>query len=381
MVTAENWHEPQNTARYDNTAFYRDGERIAYPASRYKTDVITDFAVEFIRGRDEDRPFFLYMAHYAPHWPLHAKEEDIARYRELYRQLGWDEARRARLKRLIELGILPMGTQLSPRDSRAAAWSEAMHKDWEAERMATYAAKVDSLDQSVGRVLTALKESGEDKNTLVFFLSDNGASDTAVGQLDKPGRTWRSDGTPTRVGNQPDIQPGPAENFVTAGPAWSNVSNTPFRQHKNTNYEGGIASPLVAWWPGVITAAGSINGELSHITDVTATCLDVAGAPYPTRFDDRRVTPLAGRSLLSVLKGGQREGHPMLVWATSGSRAVRVGSWKLVSLPGKPWELYDLSRDRTELKDLAEEQRQRVKEMAGLFDQWHANPAGQPAGQ
>ena len=401
MVTAENWHEPQNIARYvdrffgstghqgpgnyffgvNNTAFYRDGQEIEYPAGRYKTDAITDFAVDFIRQRDENRPFFLYMAHYAPHWPLHAKEEDIARYRELYRQLGWDEARRARLKRLIELGILPEATQLAPRDSRAVAWSEAMHKDWEAERMATYAAQVDSLDQSVGRVLAALKESAADKNTLVLFLSDNGAADTAVGQLDKPGRTWRSDGTPTRVGNQPGIRPGPGENFVTAGPAWSNVSNTPFRQHKNTNYEGGIASPLVAWWPGVITAAGSIQGELSHITDVTATCLDVGGAAYPARFGDRRVTPLAGRSLLSVLKGGQREGHPLLAWATSGSRAVRVGSWKLVSLPGKPWELYDLSRDRTELNNLAQEQPERVDEMAKLFDRWHANRPGQPAGQ
>lgn len=390
MVTAENWHEPKNIGRYvdrffgstghqgpgnyfydvRDTAFYCDGERIEYPPGRYKTDLITDFAVDFIRGRDNDRPFFLYMAHYAPHWPLHAKEEDIATYRQLYRQLGWDEARRERLKRATDSGILPPGTQLAPRDARAMAWTEAPYKEWEAERMATFAGQVDSLDQSVGRVLAALKQSGADKNTLVLFLSDNGASDAAVGQVDKPGRTWRSDGTLTRVGNQPDIQPGPAANFVTAGPAWSCVSNTPFRQHKNTNYEGGIASPLVAWWPGVITAAGSINRELAHITDVTATCLDVGGAPYPTQFGDRRVTPLAGRSLLSVLKGGQREGHPMLAWSTSGSRAVRVGSWKLVSLPGKPWELYDLSRDRTERNNLANEQPQRVEEMSRLFDQW-----------
>jgi arylsulfatase len=209
-----------------------------------------------------------------------------------------------------------------------------------------------------------------------LFLSDNGAADTAVGQLDKPGRTWRSDSTPTRVGNRPDIQPGPGENFVTAGPAWAAVSNTPFRQHKNTNYEGGIASPLVAWWPTVITAAGSISGELSHITDVTATCLEVGGAAYPTRFHDRRVTPLAGRSLWSVLKGGQRAGHPMLAWSTSGSRAVRVGPWKLVSLPGKRWELYDLSRDRTELSNLANQQPQRIEEMSKLFDQWHVQPSG-----
>ena len=394
MVTAESWHEPENIARYvdrffgstghqgpgnyfkdvHNTQLYRDGEPIAFPEGGYKTDLITDFAAEFIRGRDKAKPFFLYMAHYAPHWPLHAKPEDIEKYRDVYRQLGWDAARQARWQRLIENKILPGEVQLSPRDSRSVPWDEAEHRDWEAERMATYAAQIDSLDQSVGRVLAALHESGADKNTLVFFLSDNGASDVAVrNQLDKPGRTWRKDGTPTTVGNSPDVQPGPADNFVTAGPAWSNVSNTPFRQHKNTNHEGGIASPLVAWWPGVIAAPGSVTGELSHITDITATCLDVAGVNYPEKFGNRRVTPLAGKSLLPVLRGGKREGHPMLGWATSGSRAARVGSWKLVALPGKPWELYDLSTDRTELNDLAGEQPERVTEMAKLFQDWHAN--------
>jgi arylsulfatase len=354
-----------------HTAFYRDGKPIAYPDGAYKTDLIGDFAADFIRGRDPSKPFFLYMAHYAPHWPLHARPEDIARYRDLYRRLGWDAARRARWQRIVEQGILPEGVQLAPRDPRAVAWTDAPHQDWEAERMATYAAQIDSLDQSVGRVLAALRDRGADSNTLIFFLSDNGASDTAVRTLDRPGQTWRRDGTPTRVGNTPDIQPGPADHFVTAGPAWSNVANTPFRQHKNTNYEGGIASPLVAWWPDVITARGSISTELSHITDIMATCLEAAGVEYPEQFNGRRVTPLAGRSLLPLLKGGRRQGHPMLAWATSGSRAVRVGSWKLVSLPGRPWELYDLSADRTELHNLAAEHPQRVAEMARQFEEWY----------
>jgi arylsulfatase len=392
MVTADNWHEPAKIARYvdrfwgstghqgpgnyfynvGNTAFFRDGEKITYPAGEYKTDLLTDFAAQFIRDRDHSRPFFLYMAHYAPHWPLHAKEEDIAKYRALYRQLGWDEARHERHQRLIDLGMFASDVKLAPRDARAAPWRKAEHRDWEAERMATYAAQIDALDQSVGRMLAALRDSGTADNTLIFFLSDNGASDMAVGQLDKPGRTWRSDGTPTRVGNRHDIQPGPGENFVTAGPAWSNVSNAPFRQHKNCNHEGGIASPLVAWWPGVIKATGSISAELSHITDVTATCLDVAGVAYPSEFDNRRISPLAGRSLLPVLKGNQREGHPMLAWATSDSRAIRIGDWKLVSLPGKPWELYDLSRDRTELNNLASHHPERVNEMAKRFEEWRA---------
>jgi arylsulfatase A-like enzyme len=393
MVTAENWHDPASIHKFvdrflgstghagpgnyfkavRNTQFFRDGQPFTLPAeSSYKTDLITDFATQFItEAAGKDKPFFLYFAHYAPHWPLHAKPADIAKYRGHYRQLGWDEVRAQRHQRLVEEGLLPASAKLSPRDARATPWAGAKDKDWEAERMATYAAQVDSLDQSVGRVMETLRRTGADRNTLVMFLSDNGASDTPmVGALDKPGQTWRTDGTPTRVGSKPDIQPGPADNFVTAGPAWANVSNTPFRQHKNTNHEGGIASPLIIWWPGVVTRTNSITAELSHITDITATCLDVAGVAYPAQFAGRTVQPLAGRSLLPVLKGGQREGHASLCWATSGARAVRIGSMKLVSLKSGPWELYDLATDRTELNDLASQQPQRVQTMAKVFEEW-----------
>lgn len=385
MLTAEDWHEPQNLSHHvdryfgttghngpgnyfantRNTAFYRDGKPYSIPDGGYKTDLITDFTIEFLQQRDQTKPFLLYMAHYAPHWPLHAKEADIAKYRKLYRDLGWDAAREQRLKRLVENGILPDDTKLSPREARAAAWSEAKFLDWEAERMAVFAAQIDSLDQSVGRVMEAVRGT----NTLVFFLSDNGASDKAVGQLDKPNQTWRADGKRTRVGNKPDIMPGPGDTFVTAGPAWANVSNSPFRLHKQSNHEGGISSPLIAWWPGVVPA-GKISAEVSHITDITATVFDVAGQAYPSAFDNRVVTPIAGKSLLPVLKGGARDGHEFLCWATSGSKAVRMGDWKLVALPGKPWELYDLKTDRTELQDLARQHPERVATMAKVFEAW-----------
>lgn len=391
MVTAENWHEPKNIGKYvdryfgttghqgpgnyfvntRNTAFYRDGKDYTIPEGGYKTDLITDFTVEFLEQRDKAKPFLLYMSHYAPHWPLHAKEADIAKYRELYRKLGWDAAREKRLQRLIEKGLLPAGTELTPRDARAAAWSEAKFLDWEAERMAVFAAQIDCLDQSVGRVMDTLRSTGADKNTLIFFFSDNGASDKAVGALDKPNQTWRADGKKTRVGNQPDIRPGPGDTFVTAGPAWSNLANAPFREHKQTNHEGGIASPLIAWWPGVIEA-GKITAELSHVTDITATALDVAGQAYPKSFAGRTVTPLAGKSLLPVLKGGTREGHAALGWATSGSKALRIGDWKLVAPQDGPWELYNLATDRTELHDLASEQPERVAAMAKTFTAWRA---------
>jgi arylsulfatase len=394
MITAETWHDPANLSKYvdrylgstghsgpgnyfkdvRNSQFYRDGDEFRLPETNsYKTDVITDFAVDFIAGAAKGAsPFFLYVAHYAPHWPLHARETDIAKYRELYRQLGWDEARVRRHRRLMDQGLIPPGTKLPPRDGRAAAWSDSKFKDWEAERMAVFAAQVDSLDQSVGRLMEALRRAGADRNTLVLFLSDNGASDQPMNTpLDKPGQTWRVDGTPTRVGNKPDIRPGPAENFVTAGPAWANLSNTPFRGHKNGNYEGGIASPLIAWWPGVIPSKGAITRELAHITDVTATCLDVAGVAYPAEFNGRSVQPLAGCSLAPVFRGDTRKAHPQVFWATSGSRAMREGKWKLVAAPNGAWELYDLDSDRTELNNLAAREPAQVKRMAEAFARWH----------
>jgi arylsulfatase len=161
-----------------------------------------------------------------------------------------------------------------------------------------------------------------------------------------------------------------ADNFVTGGPPWANVSNTPFRQHKQTNHEGGIAAPLIAWWPGVIKQAGAVTPELGHITDIMATCLDVAGVAYPAQFNGREVMPLAGKSLLPVLKGGRRDGHKSLCWATSGCRAIRKDQWKLVAARGGLWELYDFTADRTETRDLAGTHPDVVKDLAAQWQQW-----------
>ncbi len=392
MVTADNWHDPAMIQRHVDrfcgstghkgpgnyfkdvrySEFYRDGRPFKLPPEgTYKTDLITDFAVDFIaEAAAKKEPFFLYVSHYSPHWPLHAKPEDIEKYRKLYRELGWDEARARRHERLLELGLVKAGTRLSPRDPRARAWEDAPHKQWEADRMAAFAGQVDSLDQSVGRVMDALRKAKADDNTLVVFLSDNGASDQAVGKLDKPGDTWRTDGTPTRVGNDPSIPPGGPDTFVTAGPAWSNLSNAPFRKHKQSNHEGGIATPCIAWWPAVIEQGGAITHEPGHITDITATCIDLAGVIYPKEFRGRHVLPLAGRSLVPDFKGERTSGPRTLGWATSGRRAVRIGAWKLVSDKGRPWELYNLDEDRTELNDLAGKDPERVDTMAAAFDEW-----------
>ena len=396
MTTADVWHEPTNIARYvdhflgstghDGPAHYfnavrtnqyfKDGQPFSLHEGEYNTDFITDFATEFIaNAAGKDQPFLLYVAEYAPHWPLHAKPADMAKYREHYRKTGWDAARQSRYERLIASGLISKSTALSPRDDRVPAWSQAMHQDWEADRMAAFAGQVDSLDQSVGRILAALKKARVDEKTLVIFLSDNGASDRPMNtQLDQPGRTWRLDGTPTSIGNIPANAPGSPDTFVTAGPAWANLSNTPFREHKQTNFEGGISTPCIALWPEVIQQGGKTSNELAHIVDVTATCLEVAGVTYPSEFKDRTINPLSGISLVPVFQGKERQGHKSLCWATSGCRAAREGDWKLVAGKDAPWELYDLSVDRTELHNVAAMYPERVHHLEEIFHQWEKLP-------
>ena len=393
MVTSENWHDPEAIGRHvdrffgstghkgpgnyfkdvRNTEFYLEGKPYSIPEGGYKTDLISDYAVRFLHERPKDRPFLLYLSHYAPHWPLHAKPEDIAKYRELYRRLGWDRGREERLARLVAKGLIPSGTVLAERDPRAQPWEAAEFPEWEAERMAVYAAQIDCLDQGVGRVMKALEETGAGKNTLVLFLSDNGSADTAVGNLDRDGQTWRSDGTPTRAGNRPENVPGPADTFVTAGPAWSMLANAPLRNHKRSAFEGGIASPLIAWWPQGIRNRGGVSDELTHLTDLPATLLDLAGAAYPSTWQGRSVALAAGRSLAPLWREGKRDGHESLCWTISGHRAVREGAWKLVAPKGSPWELYDLSTDRGERNNLADAHPERVASMAARHAAWQSN--------
>lgn len=237
--------------------------------------------------------------------------------------------------------------------------------------MATYAAQVHCLDRNIGRILRALRKIGAEQHTLVLFLSDNGASDQVrSGSLDREGDPWRRDGTPTQVGNKPSIRAGPADHFVTCGPPWANVSNTPFRGYKGRAYEGGIATPFIVRWPDVITGGGAISRQIGHITDIMATCLEVAGVSYPAEFRGHDVLPLEGRSLLPVLRGREGERHEAVCWELRGNRAVRMGRWKLVASGGGPWELYDMEADRTEMHDLAGTAPDRVAAMQRVFQRW-----------
>ncbi|MFO1021384.1 MAG: sulfatase-like hydrolase/transferase [Planctomycetales bacterium] len=216
-----------------------------------------------------------------------------------------------------------------------------------------------------------MKKTGVEENTLVIFLSDNGASDVSVKPLlDKPGETWRLDGKPTLVGNIPEHEPGSEATFMSAGAGWASVSNTPFRGHKNGNYEGGIATPCIVRWPAVIRDKGKTSSALGHIADLTATCLDVAGVAYPIEFAGRKVQPMYGQSLFPILRGEKCEGHAHLCWGTSGSKAIREGNWKLVAGKDGPWELFDLSTDRGETQDLARKFPEHVQRMEQRYLEW-----------
>jgi arylsulfatase A-like enzyme len=359
------------TSYYDPFSLVR-GNTPTRPDSTnfYYTDALSAQAASFIaRQANSPKPFFLYVAFTSPHWPLQAPEADIAKYRQTYRA-GWDVVRSNRYQRQIELGIIPKSWPLSPRDQRVQPWLNVRDQEWEANRMATYAAMVDHMDQGVGRVLTQLKSSGLEENTLVIFLSDNGACDEALQPdwYDVPSRT--RDGRPIKAGNNDhSVMAGPDDVWQSYGPPWANVGDTPFRLYKHYVHEGGIATPFIASWPKGIKSGGKLNRQVGHVTDILATCVDLAGGQHPTNFNGQATVPLAGRSLQPVFQGQERD-IPPLFWEHEGNRAVRLGKWKLVARHKMDWELYDMEADRTELKNLASQHPDQVKEMAALYEAW-----------
>ena len=349
----------------------------------YYTDVIADHAVADIdqyAGHSESsselsfgpssKPFFMYVSFTAPHWPLQAPAADIAKNLSAY-EIGWDALRTNRYHRQIELGIIDKDWPLSPRDSHAVAWDTVVNRKWEANRMATYAAMVEHLDQGVGRILAELKAKHVDENTLVMFLSDNGACAEVIQPewYDIPSKT--RNGVTVQVGNHPGIWAGPENVWQSYGWPWANLSDAPFRLFKHFTHEGGISTPFIVHWPAMIASGGGFARQTGHITDLMSTCLDAAGVAYPDAYEGHAILPTEGKSLLPVFAGKERETRP-LFWEHEGNRAVRLGKWKLVSLYPHDWELYDTEADRTELNNLSARDPDRVKQMSALYAAWAA---------
>jgi arylsulfatase len=339
---------------------FAEDDRAITPPNRgfYMTDAITDHALQYLDeyGRDGDRPFFLYVAYNAPHWPLHALPEDIARYRGRYRD-GWDPVRRERYERLRELGLIDPHWKLSPRDPEVPDWNTVPNQDEMDHKMAIYAAQIDRMDQGIGRILAKLDELEQAENTLVLFLSDNGACHEggALGQDFRGGKGGEL---------------GTVDSFQSYGRSWANVGNTPFRLHKHWVHEGGISTPLIARWPAVIREGGRITHQPGHIIDIMPTCCAIAGATYPEEFEGHRIRPVEGRSLVPVLEGREREPHEWLMWEHFGNRAVRHGRWKLVAVNNGGWELYDMVEDRTETRNLATERPELVESLLESYRAW-----------
>jgi len=354
----------------------RDGEYVQPEGDDYYyTDAIGQEAAGMIEQAAEDNvPFFSYVAFTAPHWPLHALPEDIARYRGRYTD-GWDSLRAARYARMRELGILPTDWEVSPRDLQAPAWESlsAEDQDWEDARMATYAAQVTRMDRNVGVVLEALQRSGIAENTLVLFLSDNGG---CAELLREDGRNESAppltrDGRPVRTGNVHGIMPGPADTYMSYDLPWANASNTPFRLFKHWAHEGGISTPMIVHWPGVIEP-GRIVHEPCHFIDIMPTLLAAAGAPYPESYEGREILPPAGESLLPALRGDSWTRQQAIYWEHEGNKAVRLANFKLVARFPGPWELYDIAEDRTELHDLSSYYQDTTRKMEHAYDDFAA---------
>jgi len=338
----------------------------------YTTDSYTNYAIDMVDQAVADgKPFFLHVCYNAPHWPLHAHEQDIAAFVGTYRN-GWDHTRTSRHEELKGLGILDAKWDISPRDPNAPPWSNAPHHDWEDQRMAAYAGMVHCMDRNVGRLMAKLDQLGVRENTMVFFLSDNGgcAEFLAENGRKEAELPFTRDGRDVRVGNIVGLPPGGADTFQSYGVCWSNVSNSPFRLHKHWVHEGGISTPLIAHWPAGISTPGIVHSP-SHITDISATILAVAGVNYPSEFEGRAITPLVGESFYQVFQGRSWQRSQPIFWEHENNCAMRDGQWKLVRRKENPaWELYDMSADRTELNDLAESEPRRVSAMAGEYQTW-----------
>lgn len=338
------------------------------PGNFYMTDFVTDKSVELIdKFSRKKQPFFLYVAHTAPHWPLHALAEDIEKYNNTYSE-GWEVMREMRYKRMIELGLIDSILFPLPGNSSGKKWADCPNKQKESNHMAVHAAMVDRMDQGVGEIIEKLKQIEEYDNTMIFFLADNGAS---YERGNSPGYDRAAK---TREGVPIDydpVQPGPETTWGFLGDAWASAANTPFRYWKKESYEGGICTPFIVHWPaGLKGMENTINHGIAHVMDILPTCMDLAKASYPSHIHGMETSPFIGKSLLPLIQGELTTTHDTLFWEHVGGRAIRIGNWKMASLKGQSWELFDLATDRTELYDLSLQYPEKIKEMNKLWEEW-----------
>lgn len=320
------------------------------PADFYTTDAFTDYGLDWLEEeKTSEKPFFLYLAYTAPHDPLMAWPDDIAKYQGKYEN-GYESIRKARFAKQKEMGLLPKDYPLS--EAAYDTWEGLSVQEREDEelKMAVYSAMIDRLDQNIGRVLKKLEELGESDNTLILFMSDNGASAEVV---NLPGSG--------------DI--GSLTRWTSLGKDWANVSNVPMRFYKNYSHEGGIKTPMIAYWPNQIKKKNTINTTPLHLIDLLPTMAEVIGVDYPTHFNDEEITPVDGISFLPVLKGEDVTREQPLYWEWKHGKAIREGDWKLVAFKDK-WTLHNLKEDPVEEVDLSNSHPEKFSDLKESYEKW-----------
>ncbi|MGP4039395.1 arylsulfatase [Gracilibacillus sp. D59] len=369
------------------TSFWDQKDYVRLPEDRperayeegqfYATDAITDHALDFIEeSRCDDNPYFLYLSYNAPHFPLQAPQEDIAKYERFYEK-GWDKIREERLERMKGLGIITQDTPLTP---RAEYWNrdrdiQGVNPAWEsidpdrkkdlAKRMAIYAAMVDRMDQNIGRVISDLEEKQELENTLILFCSDNGA----CAEWDPWGfDNWIT--TTNILHRKEDLKKmGGPDSYHSYGSGWANACSTPLRLYKHYGHEGGICTPLIAHWPGEIERKGEIDHRPGHFIDFMATFVDITGADYPEEYNGHKILPMEGESLMPALLDESPQ-ERSLCFEHEQHCGIRRGKWKLSKIKERDWELYNLENDRSEMVNLADQYPYMVEELKLEWKEW-----------
>ena len=391
IIGAGSLFDPWTLTR-DNEQITPDNDPLYSPKVYHYTDAISDNASMFIKdhaGSAEaqglNKPFFMYVAFTSPHWPLHALPEDIAKFKGKYSK-GYEHYRKQRFEKMKKLGLAKDEWQLS---ETVGDWSAVKPEriEWEERCMEVYAAMIHQMDRGIGQIVQSLKDTDQYDNTLILFLHDNGGCHEGMGRQNRKNRAGLKPREPygkdelqtkmipdhSRVG-QPvvmgtGVMPGPSETYHAYGWNWANVSNTPFRYHKSMNHEGGISTPLIVHWPAGITKHGELRERIGHLIDFMPTFIEVSGATYPETHNGHAITPMEGKSLVASFDQDEQLDRAIM-FEHYGKAAIRDGKWKLVR-PGmnKPWELYDMDKDRSEVNDLAEKMPEKAKELA---DKWEA---------
>jgi len=324
----------------------------------YTTDYFTKYAIDYLEDyRNDNQPFFLYLAYTAPHDPLMAWPEDIAKYEGKY-DAGYEEIRKQRYQKQLEMGLIneeeyPLSA------STFTPWNELEEnqKEEEIRKMEVYAAMIDRLDQNIGKLLAKLEETGEADNTIIFFLSDNGGSAEVVGA-----RSLIEGATEGPIGS--------IQRWSSLGPDWANVANTPYRYYKNYTHEGGTCTPLIVYWPQLEEGTNQFTEYTGHLIDFMPTLVELAEAEYPTEFNGNSVPPMEGESLVPVIKGEKDSRQKPIYWEWGRGKGVWNEGYKLVSDENSDWELYNMNENKTETNNLVEAEPEKVEEMVAMWDQW-----------